>query len=89
MAKEVLSNFVLYSDNPQRHYRQIAAILENGVCGVYVWQGLIVETEPFERLNPDAEFVLCSDKQEAMAEADREHEESLGKGWNDYNPALG
>ena len=89
MAREVLENFVLYSDNPQRHYRQIAAILENGVCGVYVWEGLIVQTEPFERLNPDAEFVLCGDKQEAIAEAEREHVESLGNGWNDYDRTLG
>jgi hypothetical protein len=88
MAKEVLSNYVLYSDNPQRHYRQIAAMLEDGACGVYVWEGLIVQTEPFERLNPDAEFVLCRDKQQAMAEAEREHEESLTKGWNDYDRTL-
>lgn len=36
---EVWSNFVLYNDNPQRHYRQIAAKSDNAVAGVYTWEG--------------------------------------------------
>lgn len=84
----MLSNHVLYKDVPQRNYRQIAAKADGGTSVVQIWEGTIVQLEPFDHENPDAEIVFCASKDEATAEAAKEREASLRNGWFDYDRSL-
>jgi hypothetical protein len=86
---EVLTNFVLYNDNPQRHYKQIAAKSDDSVTGVYTWEGDVLQPQPFVHVNPDADVLICKNEQEAMDQAERDHEQSLAQGWHDYTPTMG
>jgi hypothetical protein len=84
----LLSNHVLYKDVPQRHYRQIAAKADGRTSFVQIWEGTIVQLEPFEHENPDAEIVFCGSNDEATTEAAKVREESLRNGWFDYDHTL-
>lgn len=85
---EVLSNYVLYRDNPQRHYRQIAAKADGDVAGVYTWEGEILELDPFLHVNPDADVLVCTSRDDAFTQAEQDHQQSLSEGWHDYTPTL-
>jgi hypothetical protein len=84
----VLSNHVLYKDVPQRHYRQIAAKADGATSFVQIWEGTIVQLEPFDHENPDAEIVFCRSHDEARMEAAKEREACLRDGWSDYDHTL-
>jgi hypothetical protein len=86
---EVWTNFVLYNDIPQRHYRQIAAKSENGLAGVYSWEGEVLQPDPFNHVNPDADFLLCKNVQEAINQSEEDLKQSLVEGWHRYIQALG
>ena len=56
--RRVFENFVMYSDSPRRHYRQITALFEDGMFKCSRWEGEILHAEPFEKTNPDAEILI-------------------------------
>ncbi|MDR3797358.1 MAG: hypothetical protein P4K93_04370 [Terracidiphilus sp.] len=85
--RKLFENFVMYSDFPQRHYRQIAALLEDGMFKCSRWEGEILHAEPFERTNPDAEILICASEEDAVASARADHKESLSEGWHNYDPS--
>ena len=58
--RRVFENFVMYSDSPRRHYRQITALFEDGMFKCSRWEGEILHAEPFEKTNPDAEILICA-----------------------------
>ncbi len=84
----VWTNFVLYNDIPQRHFRQIAAKSENGLAGVYTWEGEVVHPDPFDHINRDADFLLCTGVQEAIDQSTEDYKESLTEGWHAYLQGL-
>jgi hypothetical protein len=58
----VLSNYVLYRDVPQRNYLQIAAKREdNGSFLMQVWEGTVIDVEPFDHVNPGCRGCALSD----------------------------
>lgn len=84
---QVYSNFVLYNDTPQRHYRQIAAKRDDdGSCYVQTWEGTVLSVEPFAHENSDAELVFYASVDEAVAASQSDHDKSLREGWFDYDP---
>jgi hypothetical protein len=87
-VKDMLRNFVLYNDVPQRQYRQIAALEEDGAFIFRRWEGTVLRAEPFEHENTDTYRRWCSTKEEAIAMAENERKTSLDNGWHDYHPAL-
>jgi hypothetical protein len=82
----IFCNYVLYNDNPRRQYRQIAAKNQDGVAGLYTWEGEMMRTDPLEFANPDADFTLCKSSEDAMSKAAKYREKSLAEGWHDYTP---
>jgi len=84
--RKVFENFVMYSDSPRRHYRQITALFEDGMFKCSRWEGEILHAEPFEKTNPDAEILICASENDVVTTARADHEESLNDGWHNYDP---
>jgi hypothetical protein len=80
--------YILCNEKPQRRYRQIAAISEEGPFQIQFYAGICEGEAPQERSfdlgNPDAALVFCATKSEAISRADNEHTSSLNNGWHDY-----
>jgi hypothetical protein len=56
---------------------------------VYTWEGEVLQPDPFNRVNPDADFLLCNDVPDAVRQSEEDFETSLAEGWHRYTPALG
>jgi hypothetical protein len=82
---EIYAMRVLYSDVPQRHYRQIVAKSDSGVISFQIFEGTVLQKEPFEHENPDAGAVICRNRDEAIAEVEKEYQASLKSGWHNYD----
>lgn len=84
--RKPLANFVLYNNVPQRHYRQIAALYDDNTYQSSVWEGDILQIEPFEKIHSNVNTVICTTEQEAVEMARKDYEKSLQAGWSDYDP---
>jgi hypothetical protein len=47
------------------------------------------QPSPFDHVNPDADFLLCKDRPDAIRQSEEDFNTSLAEGWHRYTPALG
>jgi hypothetical protein len=85
-------SYVLYKDVPQERYRQIAAKTEESPYHlqffVVIWEGAILEVQPFDTKSTVVQLVLCATRSEAIAKVEEERESSLQSGWHDYDDSV-
>lgn len=81
-------NFVLYRNNPApgEKYCQIAVIEADGQFQVRVFDGDVVQVEPFDHENPDAAYFFHITLADALADADAEFERAKAEGMTPYVP---
>jgi hypothetical protein len=91
MYGEVHANRVLYRKTPQpgHRYRQIA-LLENEQFEVRIFTGDVVQTDPkFIARNSDAEIYFHPNLRSALADVEKEFQDSIAAGWTPYTPNNG
>lgn len=81
-------NYVLYRDNPEpgHKYRQIAVFEGEGRFEVRVFDGDVVQVEPFDHHNPDAAYFFHESLEDATNDAEREFERAKTEGMTPYVP---
>jgi hypothetical protein len=80
------TNYVLYRDNPEpgHLYRQIVVVEAEGRFEVRVFDGDVIQVEPFDHHNPDAAYFFHDSLAEAIADADQELERARAEGMTPY-----
>ncbi|WP_035357527.1 hypothetical protein [Edaphobacter aggregans] len=89
VTKKLLRRWTLYSDIPQRHYRQIAARSENDAFLVLVFEGNILRVKPFAKQPVSRERYEFKAAELALKKAEEIYKSSLANGWSDYHPVYG
>jgi hypothetical protein len=88
MYSEVHANRVLYKQNPEpgQRYRQIA-VIEGELFEVRIFSGDVIHTDPkFIAYSSEAEVHFHASLQPALADVDKEFNESVAAGWIPYTP---
>lgn len=79
-------NYVLYRNNPEpgHKYRQIVVVEAEGRFEVRVFDGDVIQTEPFAHQNPDAAYFFHEKLADAMNDAEQEFERAKAEGMTPY-----
>jgi hypothetical protein len=83
--KGLLRRATLYIDSPERRYREISALHGDDKYIVRIEEGTVKQINPFKGDKADCHEILCSSRQEAIAEAQKHIELGQQSGWYEYN----